>query len=316
MDKNTRKNLSIPKYILESFYYIQEWQIPYLKGKKLFLLDSGAFTFMSNSKKQVNWDEYVEQYADFINKYDIKYFFELDIDVIVGIKEVERLRNKLEKLTNKKCIPVWHKSRGLEYWKKITKDYDYVAIGGIVTKEIKPNEYKYFIPLLNIAKNNKCKVHGLGFTNLKLLSKYHFYSVDSTSWKSGGRFGSIYEFKNDRLIQHKKPIGTRAKSKNGWYEKIELQNIVAWSKLGEFCSKYFKKGQQVGVIGRIQTRTWDDDQGQKHYITEVVAEEAYFADSKRDGDAGASFDATFGTMPEPSTGASDFEVSSGDDLPF
>ena len=52
--------------------------------------------------------------------------------------------------------------------------------------------------------------------------------------------------------------------------------------LGEFCSKYFKKGQQVGIIGRIQTRTWDDDQGQKHYVTEVVAEEAYFADSKRE----------------------------------
>ena len=59
-------------------------------------------------------------------------------------------------------------------------------------------------------------------------------------------------------------------------------NIVAWGKTGEFCSKYFKKGQQVGVIGRIQTRNWDDDQGQKHYVTEVIAEEAHFADSKRD----------------------------------
>ena len=91
-------------------------------------------------------------------------------------------------------------------------------------------------------------------------------------------------------------------------------NIVAWSKLGEFCSKYFKKGQQVGVIGRIQTRTWDDDQGQKHYITEVVAEEAYFADSKREGENSSNFDATFGAMP--TAGSSDFEVSSGDDLPF
>ncbi len=102
----------------------------------------------------------------------------------------------------------------------------------------------------------------------------------------------------------------------GEERQADFINIVAWSKLGEFCSKYFKKGQQVGVIGRIQTRTWDDDQGQKHYITEVVAEEAYFADSKREGEAGGSFDATFGTMPEPTSGASDFEVSSGDDLPF
>ena len=65
-------------------------------------------------------------------------------------------------------------------------------------------------------------------------------------------------------------------------QQADFINIVAWSKTGEFVSKYVKKGQQVAVIGRIQTRTWDDDNGQKHYVTEVVAEEVYFADSKRE----------------------------------
>ena len=93
-------------------------------------------------------------------------------------------------------------------------------------------------------------------------------------------------------------------------------NCVAWNKTGEFVSKYFKKGQQVGVVGRLQTRTWDDDKGQKHYITEVVVEETYFADSKRDGAAG-DFDSSFGGDPTMPTGNdSEFEVSSGDDLPF
>ena len=107
--------------------------------------------------------------------------------------------------------------------------------------------------------------------------------------------------------------------RQGEERQADFINIVAWSKLGEFCSKYFKKGQQVGVIGRIQTRTWDDDQGQKHYVTEVVAEEAYFADSKREGEAmGSSFENTFGnTMPGATTsGGADFEMSSSDDLPF
>ena len=63
--------------------------------------------------------------------------------------------------------------------------------------------------------------------------------------------------------------------RQGEERQADFINIVAWSKLGEFCSKYFKKGQQVGVIGRLQTRTWDDDKG-RHYITEVVAEEAYY----------------------------------------
>ena len=59
-------------------------------------------------------------------------------------------------------------------------------------------------------------------------------------------------------------------------------NIVAWAKTAEFVGKYFTKGQQVGVIGRIQTRNYDDKDGKKVFITEVVAEEVYFADSKKE----------------------------------
>ena len=111
--------------------------------------------------------------------------------------------------------------------------------------------------------------------------------------------------------------------RQGEERQADFFNVVAWGKTGEFCSKYFKKGQQVGVIGRLQTRTWDDDKG-RHYITEVVAEETYFADSRRDGESSsAAFDEAFGsTMPGgmdtsvDAGAASDFEVSSTDDLPF
>ena len=103
-------------------------------------------------------------------------------------------------------------------------------------------------------------------------------------------------------------------AKAGEERQADFINVVAWSKTGEFCSKYFKKGQQVGVIGRIQTRNWEDENKQKHYITEVVAEEAYFADSKREGDmGGSSFTNTFGNSISE---ASEFAVSADDDLPF
>ncbi len=104
-------------------------------------------------------------------------------------------------------------------------------------------------------------------------------------------------------------------TKQGEERQADFINIVAWSKTGEFCSKYFKKGQQVGIIGRIQTRTWDDEQGQKHYVTEVIAEEVYFADSKHDGDTSStgSFENTFGSVASASP---EFEISSNDDLPF
>lgn len=66
-------------------------------------------------------------------------------------------------------------------------------------------------------------------------------------------------------------------------EQADFIRILAWSTKGEFVSKYFKKGQQVAVVGKIQTRNYEDEQGKKHYSTDVVAEELFFADSKREG---------------------------------
>ena len=67
-------------------------------------------------------------------------------------------------------------------------------------------------------------------------------------------------------------------------QQADFFNIVAWNKLGEFCSKYFVKGQQVAISGRLQTRNYDDKDGKKIYVTEIVAEEAHFADTKKQDD--------------------------------
>ena len=190
-DKSFISNITDSKYILESFYYFQEWQILLIKKCKMFLLDSGAFTFMNSQKGKVNFDEYLTRYINFINKYDIKYFFELDVDSIVGYEKVKQLRKRLENETGKKCIPVWHKSRGKEEYLKMCEEYDYVAIGGIVTKEITKEQYSFFPWFINEAHKRGCKIHGLGFTDTNLLQKYHFDSVDSTAWLSGSRFGHV-----------------------------------------------------------------------------------------------------------------------------
>lgn len=228
----TTENLNV----LESYFYLRnkEWMFPLIKEFKNFLLDSGAFTFMNQSKNhKVDWDEYIEEYAVFINKLDIELFFELDIDVLVGIEEVERLRAKLEKLTGKKCIPVWHASRGHDYWLKMIKEYDYVAIGGIVTKEIRPKQYPIFTQLIKEAHIENCKVHGLGFTNLKGLEKYRFDSVDSTSWLSGNRFGAVYKFNGKTMIKIEKKKGQRVKN----YETA-MNNFIEWVKFSKYAEKY------------------------------------------------------------------------------
>jgi len=103
--------------------------------------------------------------------------------------------------------------------------------------------------------------------------------------------------------------------KQGEERQADFIPVVAWEKTGEFCSKYFKKGQQVAIVGRMQVRTYDDAQGQKRYITEVVVEEAHFADSKRDTGQSMNMEETFGTAVNP-TQNEEFQVSSEDDLPF
>ena len=224
-------------YILESFYYMTdelEKLIPLMDG---FLLDSGAFTFMQNTKTKIDWINYIKRYAEFIRKNDIKLFFELDIDSIVGYPKVIEYRKLLENLTGRKCIPVWHKSRGIQEFYKMCDKYDYVAIGGIVTGEITKDEYKIFPQMIKEAHKRGAKVHGLGFTNLGLLPKIHFDSVDSTAWTTGNRFGHLYRFNGKTLDKVKVPKGKRlADSKRA----AEI-NFREWRRFQKYAKTHFKK---------------------------------------------------------------------------
>lgn len=221
-------------FILESFYYIRDYQLPLIKSAELFLLDSGAFTFMSNQHKTVNWNEYLDRYIEFINKYDVDHFFELDIDVVVGYNEVIKLRQRLERETGKKCIPVWHKSRGIEEYKKLCEEYKYIAIGGIVTGEIEKSEYPVMKKLVAYANSKGVKVHGLGFTE-RHIENYGFYSVDSTTWNMVSRFGKIYRFTGNKIVVATPRNKAMDKSK---YEEGEVHNIKEWIKYQNYLRRY------------------------------------------------------------------------------
>ena len=102
----------------------------------------------------------------------------------------------------------------------------------------------------------------------------------------------------------------------GGERQADFFNLTAFGKTAEFCAKYFKKGQQVLVEGRIQNRTWDDQNGQKRYATDFIVEDTYFADSKREG-AGASFDMPEMPQMPASTDAGDFiTIDETEELPF
>ena len=101
--------------------------------------------------------------------------------------------------------------------------------------------------------------------------------------------------------------------KPGEERQADFFNIIAWNKLAENISKYLFKGNQVAISGRLETRSWDDPNGQKHYVTEVIAEEIDFIGSKNKQNNEAILNSP--TPKNKNDDTSDF-ICNGDDLPF
>ena len=219
--------------VLESFFYADKWVERNIPKLSRFLLDSGAFTIFSQGKR-VDWDNYLTRYIGFIKKNQVERFFELDIDPLVGYKRVLEMRERLEGETGRRCIPVWHKSRGKAAFLEMCRDYDYIAIGGIVSGEIKKSEYRFFPWFIQQAHRHGAKIHGLGFTNLSGVEQYHFDSVDSTAWNCGNRFGHIYRFNGRNIVSQKAPPGKRFADANA----LAIHNFNEWVKFQRYAEKY------------------------------------------------------------------------------
>ena len=105
-----------------------------------------------------------------------------------------------------------------------------------------------------------------------------------------------------------------AVNRRGKDAQTDFINCVAWRQTADFICRFFKKGSSICISGSIQTRTWNDQQNNKRYATEIVAEEAFFVDAKADAPAG------FGGNDAPTFQSTDAprleEIASDDDLPF
>ena len=103
--------------------------------------------------------------------------------------------------------------------------------------------------------------------------------------------------------------------KQGEERKADFINCVAWRQSGEAIAKYFKKGDRIALEGSLQVRDWTDDDGKKHYVTEVVVDQWEFAQSKSEGQSNA---VSTNYVPEVSVDSDEFmEVDYDDsDFPF
>lgn len=95
--------------------------------------------------------------------------------------------------------------------------------------------------------------------------------------------------------------------RQGEERQTDFINIVAWRSTAEFVSKYFAKGRMINVVGSIQTRSWDDQDGKKRYVTEIVADEVNFCGDKKSDSAQSS---------DSFSDSGFLTVDTDDDLPF
>jgi len=157
----------------------------------------------------------------------LNFFAELDIDSVVGLRKVEELRDLLEEETGKQPIIVWHKSRGKQDFIDTVASYPYVAIGGIVAKEIKKSEYKYFPWFIKKAHEHGAQIHGMGFSPLN--GDYRFDSVDTTSW-IGCRYSQLYKFDGKKLIPLPKKKNWRRKTPCSVFDEHNFREWTAYAK--------------------------------------------------------------------------------------
>ena len=99
-------------------------------------------------------------------------------------------------------------------------------------------------------------------------------------------------------------IGVNRKYTKGEQAQTDFINIVAWRQTADFITRYFRKGSAICICGSIQTRSWTDQNGSKRYVTEVVADEVSFAESKK----------TENNAPTPAPAFE--EIGADEDLPF
>ena len=109
---------------------------------------------------------------------------------------------------------------------------------------------------------------------------------------------------NTAVCQFNIAVDRRFKSDN--QPSADFIPVVAWKQTAEFVSKYFNKGSRIAIIGQLQTRSWDDTEGKKHYVMEVIANNVVFCESKE-----ASNNNNYA-----STEAGYYDGSDDDDCPF
>ena len=147
----------------------------------------------------------------------------------------------------------------------------------------------------------------------------------------GGRITADPELKNTpsgiSVTSFTIAVNRRFGSKSGEDNAADFINVTAWRQTAEFITRYFRKASSICIVGTLQNRNWTDNNGVKHYATEVVADEAFFVDAKNESPFAQretaqpyipeSYGAPAYATPAASAAMPKFEeIGDDEDLPF
>lgn len=219
--------------------------------KRNIFLDSGAYSAFTKGIK-IDIDEYIE----FIKKHEKILTTYACLDVI-GNAKATKINQEYMESKGLNPLPCFHYNEDWYYLKDMVIRYKYIALGGMVPLSRNKNKLISFLSKCFSIIGNK-KVHGFGITNLDLLKTFPFYSVDSTSWLSGSKRNTIYQFNNSNGTM--KYIRTKEQNKSSyktinfnddenkkWMSRV-INNAIEWQKVEKYITDLWTKR---GV-------TWDE----------------------------------------------------------
>lgn len=224
-------------HILASFAYYKPNHDRLYEKPKSVMLDSGAFTVMSKSMtgkslSTFNPMEYCKKYAEFIRRMHIDFFIELDIEAVYGFDVYKDCLHQLQDITGKDPIYVYHKWRGLKYYKMLVQKHKYIALGDVDNIGHNNAQEQFFPWFVEEAHKNGCRVHGLAFTRMDKLGSIPFDSVDSSTWTAAARFAEIPRFNGHHLNKYRFTRTDTMQIKNCVVSK--LYSLSEWSKLARY----------------------------------------------------------------------------------
>lgn len=239
-EENRRKDFLTDLNVLISYAYVTKACPQYYECCKNILMDSGAFSVMNNKKMRDKFNpmEYCKKYAEHVKEYNIKDFVELDIESIYGFEIYRDCLHQLQDITGREPIYVFHKWRGIDYFRELVKQKNYIALGDVSVGAGSRELYKYFPWFIEEAHKNNCKIHGLAFTALKDLQFMNFDSVDSSSWAGGAKFAKPYRFNGREVVSYQL---TRTETRDiPTASTFQRHDLVEWKKLSQYYDKEYE----------------------------------------------------------------------------